>query len=86
MATQAELVTAVQEQTVLIQAIGTGITKIGSETDTLILRVKELSDALANGDTVSPELQSAFDALASQVAAVSTAVKAVDEKVPDAPA
>lgn len=71
MATQSEL--AAQLTTVTAQ-----VTKIGGETRTLLTKIQELTDALANQPGVTPELQAAADALAAQVAVV-------DDLVPDAP-
>jgi uncharacterized coiled-coil protein SlyX len=66
-------------------------TKIGTETDTLSQRIKDLEEALANQDNASPELVAAVEALKVQAAAQTAAVDAlstglttVDEKVPDA--
>lgn len=43
---------------------------IGADIDTLVEQVKTLTDALANQDSVSPELQSAVDELTATVNAV----------------
>lgn len=53
------------------------VTKIGTETTTLIAKVADLEAAI-NAGTVTPEVQAAFDALKAQV-------KVVDDLVPDAP-
>jgi uncharacterized coiled-coil protein SlyX len=65
-------------------------TKIGTETDTLSQRIKDLEDALANQDNASLELVAAVEALKVQagnqttaIDALSTGLTAVDEKVPD---
>ena len=71
MATQAEL-------TAQVQAATTTLAKIGTETSTLLDRIAELTNVIANGPAVSPELQSAVDALTAQA-------KVVDDLVPDAP-
>lgn len=55
------------------------IAKIGVESTATLQKVKDLEDALANQDNVSPELQNAFDALKAQVTVV-------DDLIPDAPA
>lgn len=69
MATQAELaqeLTTVKDQ----------VQKIGTETSTLIERITELEQAIANGPT-TPEVDAALAALKAQV-------QVVDELVPDA--
>lgn len=69
MATQKELATQLTELT-------TNVAKIGEETQKTLQKVEELEAALSNQDNVSPELQSAFDALKEQVTVV-------DELIPD---
>ena len=71
MATQAEL-------TAQVQAISATLTKIGTETSTLLTKIDELKAVIAAGPPVTPELQAAVDALAAQA-------KVVDDLVPDAP-
>lgn len=71
MAGQTELVTS-------LQTLTTQVAKIGTETAALQKTVADLETALGNQDNVSPELQSAFDALKVQV-------QTVDDLVPDAP-
>lgn len=53
------------------------VSKIGAETTALVGKVADLEAALANQANVSPELQTAFDALKAQV-------QTVDDLVPDA--
>lgn len=69
MATQQEL--AVQLTTATDQ-----LKKIGGETKTLLQKVDELTAIINAGGPVSPELQSAADALTAQA-------KVVDDLVPD---
>ncbi len=71
MATQAELAEQVKK-------IGDSITKIGTETTTLLAKIDELNAIITNGPAVTPELQAAVDAVAAQA-------KVVDDLVPDAP-
>lgn len=53
--------------------------KIGNETRTLLTRIQELLDQIANNTSnVTPELQAAADALSAQL-------QVVDDLVPDAP-
>lgn len=70
MATQVEL-------TAQIQAATDKLTKIGSETKSLLKKIDDLMAVIANGP-VSPELQAAADALSAQA-------DVVDALVPDAP-
>lgn len=70
MATQTEIAAQLRN------AVNT-INKIGSETDTLIQKVKDLQDAVNNQANASQELIDAAQAVADQL-------KVVDEKVPDA--
>lgn len=70
MATQAQL--AEQLNTVTAQ-----IAKIGTESTKTLQKVTELEEALANQDSVSPALQTAFDNLKAQVTVV-------DDLIPDA--
>lgn len=55
------------------------IAKIGEESKKTLQKVTDLETALGNQEDVSPELQSAFDALKAQVTVV-------DDLIPDAPA
>lgn len=61
-----------------LQAIKDSLTKISTESSTLLQKVTDLENAAANADTP----QSVLDA----IAAVKTQAKAVDDLVPDAPA
>jgi hypothetical protein len=74
MATQAELTTQ-------LAATTAKVTKIGTETRTLLDKITALQTAIDNmpAGTVTPELQAAADALDAQVTVV-------DDLVPDAPA
>src|SRR5262245_805511 len=72
MATQEELaadLAAVTEQ----------VSKIGTETSLLLVKVNELEDALAAAGGTTPEVDAAMAALKAQV-------NVVDEMVPDTPA
>ncbi len=70
MATQAEL-------TAQIKANTDKLVKIGTETSTLLQKITDLTDIIANGP-VTPELQAAVDALTAQA-------QVVDDMVVDAP-
>ena len=71
MASQAEL-------TVQVNALTEKVAKIGAETRSLLTKIDDLTQALANAGNVTPELQAAFDALAAQA-------DVVDKLVPDSP-
>ena len=67
MQTQAELVES-------LTAINATVTKIGEETRSLLTKVDDLVAALANTDTVSPEVEAAVSALAAKAAEVDALV------------
>lgn len=69
MATQAEMVASLAQ--VKVQ-----VTKIGTETGTLIQKVSDLEAVIASGGLATPELTAAVDALKAQV-------QVVDDLVPD---
>lgn len=69
MSTQAELAAKLNDLT-------TAVTKIGTETTSLLQKVQDLTDALANSPT-TPEVDAALSALQAQA-------KVVDDLVPDA--
>ena len=71
MTTQAELASQLNDVTALV-------TKIGTETQSLLDKITALEAALANAANVTPEVQAAFDALKAQAGVV-------DGLVPDAP-
>lgn len=59
-----------------LTSINTVLVKIGTETQTLLDKVTALQDAAANADNISPELQAAIEAVATQATKV-------DDLVPD---
>lgn len=61
-----------------VNALTGKVTKIGTETRTLLTKIDDLTAVIAGGGSVSPELQAAVDALKAQV-------DIVDALVPDAP-
>lgn len=67
-----------QELTVQVRTLTEKVNKVGTETRTLLDKIEELTDVIADGGSVSPELQAAVDDLQIQV-------NVVDELVPDAP-
>ena len=72
MATQAELATA-------LTTVTDEITKIGTETQSLLAKIDDLTAALAAAGATTPEVDAALAALQAQA-------KAVDDLVPDVPA
>ena len=71
MATQAEIVTQLTEANATLA-------KIGTETDSLLVKIAELQSIIDGMADASPELVDAM-------AAVSAQIKSIDDKVPDAP-
>jgi len=65
-----------QELAAQVTAANGKLTKIGAETGTLLAKIEELKQAIANAPTVTPELQAAVDALSAQA-------QIVDDLVPD---
>jgi hypothetical protein len=84
MASNADLLTALNTVNDSIQAIGTEVDKIGTETQGLQKSVADLTTALGNVQT-TPEVDAALAAVQASVASVAGRVKAVDDLVPDAP-
>ena len=72
MATQAELATS-------LTAVTDMLTKIGTETQSLLAKIDDLAAALAAAGATTPEVDAALAALQAQAAAV-------DSLVPDIPA
>lgn len=85
MATQAELVDKLKVVGTQLTDLSTEVDKVGKETDSLNQKIADLEAALANQPNATQELSDAVDAVATQVGVVSAVVKAVDDKVPDAP-
>ena len=83
MATQAEIAQGLRDTKAKLDSATAKIVKVGTETDTLLQKIKDLEDALP--DNASAELVEAFNAVRDQANAVETAATAADEKVPDAP-
>lgn len=67
------------EDAAALQKVATQMDKISTETTALLTLIQQLKDAATNADVVSPELQSAIDAVAAKA-------QAIDDLVPDAPA
>lgn len=70
MATQKEVADQLKDVTAKLS-------KIGTETGTLLTKIEELKAVIEAGGNVTPELQAAVDALAAQA-------QVVDDLVPDA--
>jgi hypothetical protein len=71
-----------QEATAALTKTNETLVKISNETDALLREIeklnKALADAIAAGNTITPELQAAIEA-------VDTRANAIDELVPDVP-
>jgi chromosome segregation ATPase len=67
-----------QELAGQVKAIGDKLAKIGEETKTLLKTVDDLKTALDAAGAVTPELQAAVDAVATQAGVI-------DDLVPDQP-
>ncbi len=98
MATQTEIAAQLKQFAADLGAVNDGlqtatteIAKVGTETDGLNQKIKDLTDAINSGGAVSQEvtdavaaLQTSVDAIKTSAGAAGAAVKAVDDKVPDA--
>jgi hypothetical protein len=74
--TQKIIMLTQSELAVQLTALTTQVQHIGVETDTLKTKITDLETAINNGGTVSPEVESALNALKAQV-------QVVDDLVPD---
>lgn len=83
MATAEELIADINAVKDKLASATTKLAKIGTETDGLLAKIKELEDALAAGN-VPQSVIDAFNGVKEQVGLVETAVQAQDDKVPDA--
>lgn len=84
MASNADLLAALNTVNDNVTAIGTEVDKIGTETQGLQKSVADLTTALGNVQT-TPEVDAALAAVQASAAVLATKVKAVDDLVPDAP-
>lgn len=91
MATEQDLVTALNTANQQLQTIGAQVVKIGGETSglvtqvgTLQTQVDTLTAELAN-QNLSPEAEAALAAVQGTVSDLATKTQAVDDMVPDAP-
>lgn len=83
---QEELAQQLTDQGAKLDGLTTQVTKIGTETKGLQDAIALLNGEIGNQDTVSPALQAAADAVTAKLVTLTTAVQAVDDSVPDAPA
>lgn len=83
MATQTEIVAQLNAVNEKLVAATAKITKIGTETDSLLTKILALEEII-NAGTVSPELQAALDAVKAQADVIESTATGVDDKVPDA--
>lgn len=86
MSTQDELTAQLADQASKLDGLTTQVVKIGTETKGLQDAIATLTAEIGNQGTVSPALQAAADAVTAKLASLTTAVQAVDDSVPDAPA
>ena len=86
MSTQEELAAQLTDQATKLDGLTTQVVKIGTETKGLQDAIAALNGEIGNQDVVSPALQAAADAVTAKLASLTTAVQAVDDSVPDAPA
>lgn len=84
MATAEELIADINAVKDKLTAANTKLTKIGTETDGLLAKIKELEDAIAAGN-VPQSVVDAFNSVKEQAGTIETALQAQDDKVPDAP-
>ena len=83
MATQAEIAQGIADATAQLQAVAAQVAKVGSETAVTLQKVADLEVVIASlGGTVDPALQTAFDALKTQVQRVADATAAVKQRSP----
>lgn len=84
MASNSDLLTALNTVNSNLTDIGTEVDKIGTETAGLQKAVADLTAALANG-TTTPEVDAALAAVQASTSGLASRVKAVDDLVPDVP-
>ena len=82
MATQAEIIADMNELKDKLAAATTKLSKIGSETDSLITRIKELEEAINSGN-VPQSVVDAFAGVKEQAGILDAALQVQDDKVPD---
>jgi len=82
---QSELVSALTAAAAAAQSQSDIVSKISAETSALLFAIAQLQQELANLGTTSPEVDAALVALDAASASLTTALRAVDDKVPDAP-
>lgn len=85
MASNADLLAALNTVNDNVTAIGTEVDKIGTETTGLQKSVADLTAALAAGGGTTPEVDAALAAVQANTTSLAARVKAVDDLVPDSP-
>ena len=83
MATTEEMIADINSVKEKLTAASAKLTKIGTETDSLQAKIKELEDAIAAGN-VPQSVVDAFNGVKEQAGLLETALQAQDDKVPDA--
>lgn len=86
MATQAELLAALNALNDKVTVIKTEVGKIGTETQSLQANIVTLTNAVNNQGNTTPEVDAALAALQANADSLATQAQAVDDLVPDAPA
>ena len=76
-----KIMTTIAQLATALTAITATVTKIGTETSTLLAKVQELEDAINNGGNVPEEVEAALQALREQVSVVDQLVPDVVEQV-----
>lgn len=85
MLTQEQALQKLADFGIQLDSIGNGIDKVGEETKSLQVEIQALKDAAANQGALTPEMETAINALASRGTSIQAKVDAVDALVPDAP-
>lgn len=86
MPTQKEIADGLEAVRQELSDVSTELGKVSQETDSLNNTITDLKNVIdSQGSNASPELVAAFAAVKAQADVVAAGVKAVDDKVPDAP-
>lgn len=84
MASQDEVAATLAAVQAKLDAVAVEVNKVGTETDTLVKAVADLTAQLGQGS--SPAVDAALAAVQASADALAVKVQAVDDKVADAPA
>lgn len=83
-ATMADVKIALDKANDTLTAVGTEVDKVGTETQTLITAVANLTAIISAGGATTPEVDAALAKVQASADALAAKVKAVDDLVPDA--